>query len=65
MQSEKIIFFLNFCCTILSFGKSMEYLEDNSEAGIEYDTIYILFNIYTYMYILMYNINNTLFIECC
>lgn len=49
MQSEMIIFFLNFCCTISSFGKSMEYLEDNSEAGIEYDTIYLYFLIYIHI----------------
>lgn len=27
----------------------MEYLEDNSEAGIEYDTIYIYFFIYIHI----------------
>lgn len=56
MQSKKIFlnfFFFFFNCTILSFGKPGEYLEDSREAGKEYDATYIS---------LMHNINNTLFL---
>lgn len=57
MQSEQIFLIFFFYCTILSFGKPMEYLEDSSEAGVEYDTTYI----YHLCVILIHNIN-TLFL---